>query len=415
MMNASICEGKLAADRLSQAADRGYMTVEDAMLTDIRYPIHFGAQPTTTDRYKVVLCSYPFHRDVPEIGSGDAKAVLELSQEYVNGTLVEYDGRLFRRARVKQGEQDHKSLANSFESPRDRNTPHKPMRSVEDKSRPLGAGLWNRIVHRVYVNANGREGERYAWPNPPFNMGHSTWTRNEFTYEKWSRKLGSFAVDEFQMSLKEAEREVDRLIWIGDELWIETPPLAYHVGYNGEDFDVRLAFLPDWLDLNLDRQYFPLFDKDEALVYAEQANSRLRGRRTEDHTGIIERVTDKALLEFDHVAYALNRTALLMGGDVAVNIHNKPDNTRWLTGIHHDAIDEVRAEIGNIGWEPSSWGVAHLAGDIAEAWNRVGKPQGWTQFTSNRSNFANLIAERTLEQMDSLPVMINTTRQGPNP
>lgn len=384
------------------------------MITDIRYPIHFGAQPTTTPRYKVVLCSYPFRRDVPEIDARDARTVLELSDEFVNGKLVEYDGRLFRNARVQAGDQEHKSLVNSFESPRDRNTPHRPMRSFEDKSRPLGAGLWNRIAHRVYLNANGRTGEGYAWPNAPFNMGLATWTRNEFTYEKWSKKLGTFAADEFQQSLNEAEREVDRLLWIGDELWIETPPLAYQVGYNGEDFDVRLAFLPDWLDLDLDRQYFPLVDKEEALVYAEQANFRLKGRRTADHANVIEHVADKTLLEFDHVSYALNRAALLMGGDVAVNIHNKPDNTRGLTGAHHDAIDEVRAEIGKIGWGQASWSVAHLAGDIAEAWQRVGKPQGWTQFTSNRTNFSHLTIERVNEQLDYLPVMINTNRQGPS-
>ncbi|MCS4089455.1 hypothetical protein [Rhizobium sp. BK176] len=383
------------------------------MLTNIRYPIHFGAQPTTTDRYKVVLCSYPFRRDVPEVEAGEAETVLDLSDEYVNGRLVEYDGRLFRNTRVKAEDQDHKSLLNSFECSRDRNTPHKPMMSFEDKSRPLGVGLWNRIAHRVYVNANGRTGEGYAWPNAPFNMGHATWDRNEFTYEKWSKKIGSFAADEFQNSLNEAEREIDRLLWIGDELWIETPPLAYQVGYNGDDFDVRLAFLPDWLDLNLDRQYFPLADKTEALVYAEQANARLKGRRTVDHTKMIERRTDNALLEFDHVAYALNRAALLMGGDVAVNIHNKPDNTRRMTEVHHDAIDEVRAEIGRIGWNPSSWHVAHLAGDIAEAWQRAGKPQGWTHFTSNRTNFSHLTIERVNEQIDYLPIMIDTNRQGP--
>jgi hypothetical protein len=384
------------------------------MLTNIRYPIHFGAQPTTTDRYKTVLCSFPFRRDIPEIDARDAGTVLEMHHLYVVGKLVEHDGRLFRNTLVKAGDHDHKTLVNSFESSSVRNTPHKPIMAYEAKGRPLGAGLWNRIAHRVYLNANGRTGEGYAWPNAPYNMGLANWDRNEFTYEKWSKKIGSFAAEELQRSLDEAEREIDRLLWIGDELWVETPPPALQVRFNGEDFDIRLAFLPEWLDLNLDHQYFPLSQKDEAFAYADRANSRLKGRRTIDHSDEIERTANDALLEFDHAAYALNRAALLMGGDVAVNIHNKPDNTRRMTQVHHDAIDEVRAEIGRIGWNPSSWGAAHLAGEVAEAWQLAGKPQGWTQFTSNRTNFANLIIDRVNEQLDCLPVVINTKRQGPS-
>ncbi|MBY3433473.1 hypothetical protein HFN89_04865 [Rhizobium laguerreae] len=388
------------------------------MLTDIRYPIHFGAQPTTTDRYKVVLCSYPFRRDVPEIATREAQTVLEFGRDFVNTTLVQYDGRLFRKVCDKKEVSDHKSLAEAFESSASRNRPHHLFYSWNSGSRPLGAGLWNRIAHRVYVNANGREGERHAWPNAPINTGTKNWTRNEFMYEQWSRKLGSIAGDEFQRALNEAEREADRLLWIGHELWLETPPPAYEVGhdrgYRDQGFNLELAFLPDWLDHNLDRQYFPLSAREEAIAYAAQANARLDGKIAVEYTNI-GGVGDRTLLEFDHAAYSLNRTALLMGGDIAVNISNKPDNTRGLTGTHHDAIDAVRAEIGTIGWNPSSWGAAHLAGDIVEAWQRVGKPQGWTQFTPNRTNFANLIIERTLDQLDCVPVMINTNRQVATP
>ncbi|MCZ7861237.1 hypothetical protein O9X98_07425 [Agrobacterium salinitolerans] len=384
------------------------------MLTDIRYPVHFGGQPTTTDRYKVVLFSYPFRRDVDRIEASEVDVVLEVSGD-VNATLVEYGGRLFRKVCGLAEAPGHRSLTEAFESAYDRNTPLHPASLWNAEVRPLGIGLWNRIAHRVYVNANGREGEKHAWPNAPFNAGTAHWNRNEFTFEKWSKKLGSMAGDEFDKALDEAEREADRLLWIGDELWVETPPLAYEVGYyadnNNQRFDLELAFLPDWLDLNLDRQYFPLSAKDEALAYAAQANALIKEREARDYTGRIKQIGAE-VLEFDHVAYSLNRTALLMGGDLSVNIANKPDNARGLTGTHLDAINEARAEIANIGWNPSSWAVNHLAPDIVEAWQRI-RPHGWTQFTSNRTNFSNLICERALDQFDAIPVIIKTNRQEP--
>lgn len=386
------------------------------MLADIRYPIHFSGQPTTTERYKVVLCSYPFRRDVARIDASEAEVVLEVSGD-VNAVLVEHGGRLFRKVCGKAEAPGHQSLTDAFESAHDRNLPLHPRSLWNSKVRPLGIGLWNRIAHRVYINANGREGEKYAWPNAPFNAGTAHWTRNEFTFEKWSKKLESKAGDEFDKALDEAQREVDRLLWIGDELWIETTPLVYEVGHypdnNNGRFDLQLAFLPDWLDLNLDRQYFPLSAKDEALAYAVQANARLKGRAAGDYTGRINNLGAE-VLEFDHVAYSLNRTALLMGGDISVNIANRPDNTRGLTEAQLDAIDEARAEIANIGWNPSSWAGAHLAPDIVEAWQRV-RPQGWTQFTSNRTNFSNLMCERALDLFDAIPVMIKTNRQEPTP
>ena len=366
--------------------------------------------------FRSVLCSYPFRQDVARIDASEAEVVLEVSGD-VNAVLVEHGGCLFRKVCGKAEAPSHKSLTEAFESAHDRNMPLHLASLGNAKVRPLGTGLWNRIAHRVYVNANGREGEKHAWPNAPFNAGTAHWTRNEFTFEKWSKKLGSMAADEFDKALDEAEREVDRLLWIGEELWVETPPLAYEVGHypdnNNERFDLQLAFLPDWLDLNLDRQYFPLSAKDEALAYAAQANARLRGRAAGDYTGRINHISAE-VLEFDHVAYSLNRTALLMGGDISVNIANKPDNTRGLKGTHHDAIDEARAEIANIGWNPSSWSAAHLAGDIVEAWQCV-RPQGWTHFTPNRTNFSNLICERALDQFDANPVMIKTNRQESKP
>lgn len=416
------------------------------MLIDIRYPMHFGGQPTTTNRYKVVLCSYPIRRDVPQVAASEARVVLKAraSDEAVptaerDITLVEHGGRLFRKVCGAAEVDGHKSLVDAFESQHNRNKPHHPASPWEAKPRPLGAGLWNRIAHRVYINANGRDGERIAWPNAPFNTGTSHWTRNELSFEKWSKKLAYMAEDEFGKTLDEAEREADRLLWIGDELWVETPPLVYEVGryfhsgdvnglYDHQDFGTRrtrkeatfcvqLAFLPEWLDHNLDRQYFPLSSKGEALSYAVEANRHL----TKSPATVLDVTRDiqglgiqDDLLEFDHTAYSLSRTAMLMGGDLSVNLANRPDSSRGLTAAHHDAIEEIRAEIANLRWNPSSWPAAHLAGDIVEAWQRVGQPQGWSQFPSNRTNFANLICERALDQFDAIPVLIKTNRQEPN-
>ncbi|MNL79898.1 hypothetical protein D3C87_2066020 [compost metagenome] len=65
-----------------------------------------------------------------------------------------------------------------------------------------------------------------------------------------------------------------------------------------------------------------------------------------------------------------------------------------------------------IGWNPAEWSAAHLAGDVVEAWQKAGQPQGWSQFPSNRRNFANMICERAMDQLDTVPVMIPTRTQG---
>ncbi|MCV9965029.1 hypothetical protein OIU34_24335 [Pararhizobium sp. BT-229] len=418
------------------------------MLTDIRYPIHFGGQPTTTDRYKVVLCSFPLSVDVPEIGAGEARTVIETASFFPTADdnapvvrdikLFEHDGRLFKKVCDRTEAADHASLKLSFESSNDRNKPHHPASLWEATPRPLGAGMWNRIAHRVYVAGNGREQERIAWPNQPFNTGTARhWTRNEFTFEKWSKKLGQYDVDGFERSVEEARREAERLLWIGDELWVETPPLVYEVGhyafernpnflYDHQDyrsggggltkeFCVQLAFLPDWLDHNLDRQYFPLSAKADALSYAMEANRRLVRRTdivhdaTKDMAGLD--VADP-LLDFDPDAYSLSRAAMLMAGDVSVNIAKYPDNSRGLTTSHHAAIEEAKDYIATIGWNTSEWAAAHLAGDVVDAWQVTRRPPGWSQFPSNRTNFANMICERAIDQLDTVPVMIPTARRG---
>jgi hypothetical protein len=416
------------------------------MLTDIRYPIHFGGQPTTTDRYKVVLCFYPLSVNVPEVRAGEAQTVLETSAFFPTTTdeppiarnikLVEFDGRLFRKVCDRSNVLHHSSLTLAFESNHDRNKPFHPASLHEAKPRPLGVGMWNRIAHRVFVAGNGREQEKIAWPNAPFTLAtHRYWTRNDFSFEKCSKKLDQYDVDGFEKSVDEARREADRLLWIGDELWIETPPLVYEVGHYSYErnpnflcdhqdyrssgsgltrkFCIQLAFLPDWLDLNLDRQYFPLSAKEDAFSYAVDANSRLVKETcsvldtTKDLLGL--GVTDP-LLDFDADSYALNRIAMLMAGDVSAKIAKKPDDSRGLTSAHHTAIEEAKIQVASLGWNPSEWSAAHLAGEVVDAWQIARQPQGWAQFPSNRKNFANLACERALGQLDAVPIIVPTKR-----
>jgi hypothetical protein len=399
------------------------------MHLDIRYPIHFGGQPTTTDRYKTVLCSYPIRTEVPRIEMEQVNTVLDLRSTGQSVVLAEYDGRLFRKVCDRESVANHKSLTDSFESTSQRNRPHRPFKLWDTDVRPLGAGLWNRIAHRVYIAGNGRQSEKIAWPNQPFNTGTALhWTRNEFTFERWSKKLGEIAQAEFDGSVAEALTEADRLLWIGNELWLETPPLAYAVGVDNEvggisgrreggpapQIAVDLTFLPDWLDHDLDRQYFPLSAKHEAMSYAGEVSKRFNKGASgifDGTFGIEGLLGSDNLLQFDHAAYSVSRTTMLLAADIAVSIANKPDNSRGLTTSHHVAIEEAISAVKSLRWNPTSWVGDLDAGEIVEAWQRVGRPQGWSQFPPNRTNFANLICERTLDLLDTVPIMIHTSKQ----
>lgn len=425
------------------------------MQTDIRYPIRFGAQPTTTDRYKVVLCSYLHSHNAPSITSGEARAVLDMDVDVTKNRqirlkLVDFENRLFRKVCDQTDFPGHASLSDAFECTPDRNTPHHPLVWCDQRpgewnrsSRPLGTGLWNRIAHRLYIDGAGREKEAYAWPNAPFNLSLALrWNRNDFKFENYLSRMTNIDADEFSEGVAQIVNEADRLLCIDDELWLETPPLVYEVGhglrsssghiacdYNdlrSKDGDlnanitIQLAYLPDWLDTNLDRQYFPLSARDKAVEYAAAANPHLIGyasRRVIDHTRDIplSGLSDNAgLLEFDHAAYSLNRTTMLLAGDLTKSLKLKPNLNLELTDVHQTAIATAADQARRLGWRSSDWSpVHHDAATVVDAWSRTGRGKGWAQLPVNRSAFAELLCQRTLELFDEMPVMVPTGNREP--
>lgn len=410
------------------------------MKTSIRYPLRFGAQPITTESRKVVLCSYLHEHEVPQVSAAETRTVLDTTKLYETDSksspvvrtikVIEHDGRLFRKVCDRADFDKHDAFINAFEMPNDRNKPLHPVDVWDMHKLPLGKGLSNRIAHRLYLEGCGKEKEANAWPAIPVR-----WTaRNGCNFEFYfPRKLTDIDEQEFEAGLDEIAKEADRLLLIDDELWLETPPPVYEVGlytfsqsifcYDYLDFrsnekglrrnfSVQLAFLPDWLDVCLDRQYFPLSAKDDAVEYALRANAWVEQYRdelkcpirdlTEDIDGLDAQDT---ILNFDQAAYSTNRAAMLLAGDVSVSLMRKPELAEKLSVTHRNAVSEACATVASMGWNPNDWAANEYAADVVDAWTRTGRKRGWTQLPANRDDFAALACERTLELSDTMPIM----------
>lgn len=388
------------------------------MLMTVRYPIHFGADPPTCDRHKDAILSYPHRVDVPEISRRETHTVVDDKGIFPH-SVVSYDGRLFRRGGLAKDASRLVSLTRAFENTLDRNAPYMPLLSSSPKGRPIAAGMWNRLAHRLHA-AGGRTKEEYAWPPAPYsNSASYRWTRNEYLFENYIDRAGQIDASQFGASQAEIAAEGEKLIVIDDYIHVETTPLAWCVGVRvGKPYVgvyVTLAHLPEWLDADLDRQYFPISQKQEALNYAESLDATIRTKFNSGIETADERfdtaMVDMGSLEFDHQSYSLNRSVMLMASDVMSAKRNSQDIAAIVDaacpGSNADLEEASNAAV-NLGVRIEDWrDVGHCADNVVEAWTATKFKKGWIALPSVRSAFARLACERTLSVAADMPINLH--------
>lgn len=375
------------------------------MKIGIRYPLRFRARPVRCAGHRDVLCSFLHSADVPEVSSA------ETSQVFMAATtkpyrLIEFEGRLFRKVGRPGEEETDRAIGNAYQRESERNFPW--FFTFEDGLRrptPTAAkAISNIICHRLYLEGDGRKKEEEAWPHLPV-IDATRLTRSQFRYEDIEPKLSDIDGDDFATGRAEHAAEASKLLVVDGDLWIETPPPAITVHLAGYGTSGRmvleLAHLPDWLDSNLDYQYFPLSAHREALAYAEMTTplTATGTQPFEDHSEeAATQIEDTPLLSFDHEGYSSKRTTMILAGDVARWITKNPELHDKIGVSRANSVMLARDAAHEIGTDISAWpDVSDLVHDVTEAWKLTGRKPGWATIPQNRHAFGTMICERAVE------------------
>lgn len=381
------------------------------MKTVIHYPILFTAHPGRTERPKDVLVSYLHEHDVPEISKGETEVAFR-SESY---TLRQYDGRLFSKVGGPGSGSVDACFGHAFEKEDMRTRPWWIPTFDGDRAyvRYAGQALDNLAYYRLYLHGGEKARETMLWPGltPEYRSYQGgPKSRNEFTFQGLEGKIRDIDADQFNAGREEHATEADRLIAIDGSYWIETTPPTICVTHGGR-MSIELAHLPNWLDHDLGRQYFPMTARDEALDYARRAQA-ITERSDEPLRDFTEwtdfRFEDSPLFSFDHDAYSVKRTAFLLGGDIARAMAGNPALEEKIGTTKARAVLSAREASRACGADYRTWpDAADLVHDVTDAWKMTGRKPGWAVIPPKRHEFGTLICERATTMADELPISVS--------
>lgn len=401
------------------------------MRLTIRYPIHFTAEPPTTDRVKDVLCSFAHVADVPEVAASETALLVDVGCDDAQGNpaqtvLRSHEGSIYLRLCDVGQVHEAPVFQQPFEPKLDRNAPTAPFHAAGQPVRSLGLPMTNRIAHRLYASG-GRTKEEYAWPPAPYqNTPSHRWTRNAFRFEELYARTGPIDEAMFDTCRAEHALEAEKLLVIDGAVYVRTPPLAWTVASKASNpwtvgVEVGVAFLPEWLDADLDRQYFPLSMREEADAYADtllrvlKAQEKSGIRNAHIDRGLADRLPDMAAFDFDQAHYAVNRHVMLMASDIAMAIDGEAnDGPRTDAGLAarmgHETVERVicsaRAAIA-IGPEIDRWAdVTDNVEAVIAAWRVSGRKAAWANIPSQRSKVGEMLCERISAAAAEMPISL---------
>ncbi|MBY3433474.1 hypothetical protein HFN89_04870 [Rhizobium laguerreae] len=381
------------------------------MKTVIKYPILFKAHPGRCEQPKDVLVPYLHEHEVPEVSKAETEIVFK-SEEY---TLRQYDGRLFSKVGSPGSASADACFGHAFEKEENRGRPRWIPTIRTDKAyiRYAGQALDNLAYYRLYLDGGEKARETMLWPGlTPDYRSHQGGPRNrdEFTFQGLEGKIRDIDADQFHAWREEHASEADRLLLVDGSYWIETTPPAICVTHGGRMI-IELAHLPNWLDHDLARQYFPLTARQEALDYAKRAQAI-----TEQSYEAIRDFTDwpnfmfedNPLFSFDHAAYSTKRTTFLLGGDMARVMAGNPAVEENIGTTRARAVLVAREAARACGADYRTWpDAADMVHDVTEAWKMTGRKPGWAVIPPKRHDFGTMICERAADMVDALPISVS--------
>lgn len=388
------------------------------MKTDINLPLAFKATPKRNDYEKTVICAKVTTVDVPEISSAETTEVGRFDTVFPH-RLIERDGKLYRHVGAVGSEAAADCFGRAFTTDVRRDDAWTFTFEAGNRTDPPPASkaLDNLVAFRAYASISGRVDET-TWPYQAALRGNGeNRTRDKFVYEELLGRLAEIDATSFASAIAEQETEAQKLLLVDGDYWIETTPPAIMVSMEGTGRTARavlqIVHLPNWIDRDLSKQYFPFDRHGEALEWARQMNNCREGHATdalEDFSGeALAHGLDHPLMTFDFEAHAVRRATYVLATDACrwlnrdgvANVKAGPDAVRAAYAVRDMAI--------GCGTDMGEWpDVADVVPDITSAWKSTSRKPGWAVLPQNRFWFGNLICANAEKMAADLPIYLAT-------
>jgi hypothetical protein len=372
------------------------------MRTTVNYPLLFRAHPGKCIEPKDVLVQYMHTDDVPEISTSETRISFKMGP-YL---LREYDRRLFSYIGKPGSKTANACFDHGFEPVEGRAQPW----WIPLRVRYAAQALDNLIYYRLFLDGGGKARETVLWPPlvPSYSGERGFRSRTEFTFQGLESKLRDIDSDQLYSGRDLHAVEFSKLILIDGDYWIETTPPAICISNGG--WKASFAHLPNWLDNDLGRQYFPFDERADAIDYAKRTQ-QIRARSSDTAKDFSEWMSfvseENPLFEFDHNAYSAKRTTMLLGGDMARVLAANPELAEKVGSGLTASVNLARDAARECGPDWRAWAdTTALTHDVTEAWKMTGRKPGWAEIPAKRHEFGTLICDRATAMVDAMPISV---------
>jgi hypothetical protein len=214
-----------------------------------------------------------------------------------------------------------------------------------------------------------------------------------------------------ELSQQRIEKQIAKLLVIGDELWVESRPPSWRVEVVENAVTLDLAIAIEGFDPILSRRHFPIDRLQDAQAYARLCATP---RPSEDRQyTVTEYVVEyealvSELLNFDADAEELSRISYALAFE---SMRYARRNHGWMANTHPTmqnilrsayeatlATDYVRGQLVDI---------EEQVEDICNIWKRFNRPAAWCEIGPVRGRFGDMLMKRAHELAENAPIALD--------
>ncbi len=399
------------------------------MKIEISLPFLTRGKPKRCNSERFIYVSMPVTADVPVVAERDTEVAFETYERYhlftdpdTNEDSMEkvqdawemraYDGRLYRKLFDASAVKD-----SAFHIAFDDTTAPKaedPGASISTGlgyygTNPLASAIRRQIEWDLEKTSVNDSNVVTAWPGGQGNIARDR-ARTATEFPLIAPSTEDIDAELVEISHRRIETQIDKLLVIGDDLWVESRPPSWRVSVVGNHVTIDLATVIEGFDPVLYRRHFPIDRLDEARAYARQCATT---RPSEDiEYTVSEYVVDyeahlPELMDFDadgeelsRLGYALAFESMRYGrrnhgwwGNTAEGLKGS------LSAAYEEtmATDYLRGQAGD---------VAQYIEDLCTVWKRFNRPAGWCEIGPARGRFGDMLIKRVRALAENAPITL---------
>lgn len=400
-----------------------------ALKLDITLPFLTRGKPKrcNTDRY--IYVSMPVTAEVPMVAEHDTEVAFETYERYhlfadpdTNEHTMEkvqdawemraYDGRLYRKL-FEASAVEEAAFHIAFD---DTTAPKRedPGASISTGFghygiNPLASAIRRQIEWDLEKASVSDSNVVTAWPGGQGNIARDR-ARTATEFPLIAPTTENLDAELMEISQRRIEIQIEKLLVIGKDLWVESRPPSWRVEVVGNSVTIDLATAIEGFDPILSRRHFPLSRLEEARAYARQCATPRPSKDTE-YT-VSEYVVDydahlPELLDFDadteelsRLGYALAFESMRYGRRNHGWMDNTPANLKnSLCSAYEETIatDYLRGQMGDIG---------QYVEDLCSIWRRFNRPTAWCELGPARGRFGDMLIKRARALAENAPITL---------